>query len=212
MADRAFRAAMRARDVDSAARAHRVKAFSWGAYPGLVIGGLIAVGGSPLLGVVVMVSITAGVGGAALLLSNSVGGVVRGATNPHGRARPRDHSKADAFLARGDAVSAIAVLEASLEEFPDDPEALIRIARIRRDALADPSAALEAFRAARASGALSNSQMRVTIREMLDVARGLGEPARVAADLARQRDTFAGTEEADWAAMELAEVKRSIER
>ena len=54
--------------------------------------------------------------------------------------------------------------------------------------------------------------MRVTIREMLDLARGIGEPARVAADLARQRDAYAGTDEAEWAAAELAEVKRSIER
>ena len=163
-------------------------------------------------GILAMGGVFVGVGGGALLFSETMVGMVRGATNPRGVARPRDHSKAEAFLARGDPEAAMAVLRASLEEFPQDAAALLLVARIRRDALADPEGSLREFRRARDSGVLSQPEMRVTIREMLDLARGLGEPVLVAPDLARHRDRFVGTEEGGWAAEELAEVKRSIER
>jgi len=189
-----------------------MRAFGWASFPAFFIGVVVMGVHGFWTGLLTMGGIFFGVGGGALLVANTVGGTVRGATNPYGTAKPRDYSKADAFLARGDAISAIAVLDASLAEFPDDPEALIRIARIRRDALSDPVGALQAFREARASGALSTSQMRISIREMLEMARGMGEPARVAADLARQRDAYAGTDEGEWASTELADVKRSIER
>lgn len=212
LGDRMFKAAMRARTTNTVARAHRMKAFGFASFPALFIGGVVMVKIGLVPGLLVMGGIFLGVSGGALAFSELVSSSVRGATNPYGIPRARDHSKADAFLAKGDPVSALAVLDALLEEFPNDAEALIWIARIRRDDLSDPAGAIEAFRTARASGSLSTPQMRLTIREMVDLARGLGEPARVAADLARQRDAYAGTDEAEWATLELVEAKRSIKR
>ena len=210
--ERMFKAAMRRRDTDTVARGFRMKAFGWASFPALFIGGTVMVKIGLVPGLLAVGGIFFGVGGGALMFGEVVSRSVRGATNPYGSRRPTDHSRADTFLAKGDASTAIAVLEASLLEFPDDSGAMLRIARIRRDSLSDPEGAFEAFRVARASGALSTSEMRVSIREMLALTGRIGEPARIAPELARQRDAFPGTDESEWAAAELLEAKRSIDR
>lgn len=192
--------------------AERIRAFGWASFPALFLGGIVWMFFGTVPGVITMAGVFFGVAGLALAVAGTVGGAVRGATNPRARPRPTDHSKADTFAARGDALGAIAILQASLAEYPDDPAAHIRIARIRRDSLKDPEGSLDAFRAARDISAPTASEQRITMREMLDVAEAMGDPLRVAPDLARHRDAFAGTEEEEWAAAELAEVKRSLER
>jgi len=193
-------------------RAERLRAFGFASFPAFFLGGVIAMRFGVKAGLVTMFGVFLGVGGGAILFSDIVGGFVRAMTNPYGRRRPREHSRADALVQRGDPETAIAVLEASLEEFPDDPEALLRIARIRRRSLSDLPGAIEAFRKARASGLLSDYESRVSMREMLDIADELGDPARVAPDLARHRDAYEDSDEGRWAVEELAEIKRSIRR
>jgi hypothetical protein len=191
--------------------AERIRAFGWASFPAFFMGGVVWVSFGTLAGVLTMAGVFFGVAGVSLAFAGMVGGTMRGATNPRGRPRPTDHSKADTFAARGDPFGAIAVLEASLAEFPDDPAAYIRIARIRRDSLKDPEGALAAFRAARDISAPTASEQRITMREMVDLAEAMGDPLLVAPDLARHRDAFAGTEEEAWAAAELAEAKRALE-
>lgn len=196
-------------------RAFRTKAFAWGAFPGVFIGALIMGRFGLIQGVLVMVGITAFVGGSALMIAEMISGSVRGATNPRA-ARPRpSHSRAEALLVRGEHQAALDFLEASLAEFPDDAEAFIRIARIHRDALHDRDAALRWFRKGRTTGCFTDAQMRVTMREMRDLARSHPSEAAIdlvtiAPDLAQHRDHFAGTDEADWASRELAEAKKGM--
>ncbi len=199
-------------DTDSVERAFRTKAFAWGAFPGIFIGAVIMGRFGLITGVLAMLFITGFVGGGALLLGNLVGGSVRAATNPKRAGKRPSHSQAEALLVRGEHQAALDLLEVGLAENPDDSEAYLRIARIHRDAREDPDEALRWFRKGRASGCLSDPQMRVSMREIMDLARGKLDLTTIAPDLATHRDHFPGTEEGEWAARELAEVKRGMER
>lgn len=161
-----------------------------------------------MTGFFVMVVITLGAGGAAILLSEAVGAMVRGATNPAGRPGPGRHSGADALVVRGDPEAAIAVLRASLEEFPDDAEAMMKIAHILRNDVGDARRAITAFRRARMSGALSEGRMRLAMREMLELARSLDQSHMVVADLKEHQKLFEGTAEDVWASRELVRITR----
>jgi len=200
------------KDTDSVERAFRTKAFAWGAYPGLFIGAVIMGTSGLIAGIVAMLLITGVVGGGALLLGNLIGGSVRGATNPKRAGKRPSHSRAEALLVRGEHQEALDLLEVSLVENPDDAEAYLRIARIHRDARQDSDQALRWFRKGRASGCFTNPQMRVSMREIMDLARGTLDLAAIAPDLAMHRDHFPGTDEGEWAERELAEVKRGMER
>ena len=82
----------------------------------------------------------------------------------------------------------------------------MKIAHILRSEIRDPRRAIVAFRHARMSGALSEGQMRLAIREMLELARGLGQPHLVVADLQEHRRLYSGSAEEMWATRELAEA------
>ena len=197
------------RDVDGDQLARWLKALAWGAFPGLFIGALLGALEGPVVGIFAMVAITLGAGGFAILISETAGEAVRGVTNPRGRSRPGGHSGAEALVLRGEPEAAISVLRASLEEYPDDGHAMMKIAHILRSEIGDQRRAIVAFRHARMSGALSEGQMRLSIREMLELARGVGHPHLVVADLKEHRKLYSGTPEEIWATGELAKVRAS---
>ncbi len=200
--------AKRPRNVFSDDRARWFRGFAWGAFPGTFIGVVVLAKYGVVAGIAVFLLFTLGVGGVAIAVSETVGEMVRGVTDGKARPSPGTHSRADALLVRGDAKAAVDVLRASLEQFPDDPDAWLRIARIQRDEFERPREALVAFRRGRATGACTTAQMRLTMREMLETAGGLGQRHLVSADLEAHRDAFEGTEEAAWATRELDELSR----
>lgn len=194
------------RDVRGDRRARWFKALAWGGFPGLFIGALIGVLEGPLAGIFAMAAITLGAGGFAILISETAGEAVRGVTNPRGRSRPGRHSGAEALVMRGEPEAAISVLRASLEEYPDDGQAMMKIAHILRNEVGDARRAIVAYRHARMSGALSEGQMRLAIREMLELARGIDYLHLVVADLEEHRGRREGTSEEAWASRQLAEL------
>lgn len=197
---------------DSVRRAHRFKAFGWGACPGVFIGTVLIFTHGLTTGLMVMIGVTVFVGVSSLTFAHLAGGAVRATVNPHGPRRRSDHSRVDALLAGGDARMALDVLEVALQEDPHDAEAMVRIARIHRDVLGDACAALMWFRRGRASGCFDDGRMKVTLRELLELTRKMGDPVSAAPDLARHRDRFAGSDEGEWAARELAGLRAGMER
>ena len=196
------------RDVRSDDRARWLKGFAWGAFPGTFIGMVVLVVHGPVAGVVVFLVLTLGTGGVAMAVSESAGALVQGVTDPKGRPGPGAHSVVDALVMRGEVEEALTRLRISIESYPDDADARIRVARLLRDEMKDPRAALSAFREGRESECFTVRQMRVSMREMVELARSTGDLDAVLPDLAAHRERFAGTDEAAWAAGVLDELSR----
>lgn len=167
--------------------------------------------GSP--GLLALLGAVAGVGLLYVVIAGIVGASGRVASTvymPGGRgsaAPRREYSLAESLAARGRFEDAVSVFEEAVADHPDDPTPYLRIARISRDELDRPEDAVRWFRRARSEARLGEAELSLVSRELIELHRKRGEPAKAAPELARLAKMRAGTPEAAWAERELAEVK-----
>ena len=211
------------RDVDAGERALRFRAFTWTALGGLT--GAMAVPfavsrGNPdagflvllLAGVVGYVGTVAGMyaltmwwlGGAASIMDALV---FPGTSAPH----VVEYSLAESLVIRGQPERAAEVYEAACLEDPANPEPRARLGRVLRDQLNRPEEALEWLRAARDLCPERSGRDVLLTHEIVELlARRLEEPRRALPELARAAERWKGTRDGEWAAAELARLKRLV--
>jgi len=151
--------------------------------------------------------------GVALFITDSAGSAGSLLYAPSGQTTPRkrEHSQAESLVVRGRYMEAIDALEVALEEDPRDTGIHFRIARIYRDHLGRPEDAARWFRRVRSEGHLTAAEDLAALREYAELCiLKLADPGRVAADLARAAESLQGTPGGEWAARELAHVKRLL--
>ena len=117
----------------------------------------------------------------------------------------------ESLAARGRFQEAVDAYALAAAEEPDDPEPWLRIARIERGDLKRPQRALEALRAARTRAAADSQTAQMIGREIADLyLEDLGAPRRAMPELARLAAAHPDTPIGQWAARELADLKKSI--
>lgn len=122
------------------------------------------------------------------------------------------YSGPESLAVRGQFEQAVAAYEAAAAEEPADPEPWLRIARIERGDLKRPQRALEALRAARTRTPADSPTALMIGREIADIyLKDLGEPTRAMPELARLAAAHPDTPIGQWAARELAELKKSVD-
>lgn len=204
------------KDRDTGADAQRLQAAAWA----VITGTFGAIAGSMIARASGMPALVGGVAGvivgvllvlvAVPLIAERIG---RGATSilaPSGATTPAvpGFSRADSLLVRGRFDEAIAELERNAQLRPDDPHACLRLARVYRDQLKDFEQARRWFIEAR-SRAVDPGIEQLAVRELVEVlVRRMGEPGRALPELARFAELRRGTPAGDWAAAELAELRR----
>ncbi len=197
-------------DVDQSERTLEFKMALY-AIPGLFLGG---VGGGayahPILGAAL------GFGAMYGVVRLIVGGAGRAAGvlhNPSGRTTPHEneHSMAQSLLVRGLYDEAIDAYENAVAEDPTDAVPYVRLARLHRDQMSDPETALNWFKRALAQANVPARQAGLLRREVVElIVHGIGEPRRAAPLLARWAEEFSGSEEGEWAAARLTEIKATM--
>ena len=193
-------------------RSRLFHAAGWSLFPGIFTGAAVGYSrGSIMLGLSVMLAISVVVSGVALLISEGGGWFARRVSHPISIPYRFDHSGARALITRGEIEGGVQAFEEAAATSPEDPVPYIEFARVHRDHLGKHDSALLWFRRARDTGKLSTGEARVVMREILELARKhLDNPLRVAPDLAKHSHQFEGTDEAEWAVRELAEMKAAL--
>lgn len=202
-------------------RSRLMVALAWSAFPGVFLGMALGIayarshgwaGSTGLaLGAVLVVAFTALFATVALLIAESGGWAAGRMAHPTGVPYRFDHSAARALLVRGQVDEAAAAFEAAVVTHPTDPAPRLELARLHRDLRGQPDVALRWFRRAREAEQLTTGEARVVMREILELARKqLGDPMRAAPDLALHAERWAGSDEGEWAARELAELKAEM--
>lgn len=131
----------------------------------------------------------------------------RGASTPG----HREYSFAESLAARGRYEQAAEEYENNAAQYTDDPEPLLRLARLQRDALRQPEAAAASFQRALAASGIEPGLEVLTRRELIelylhhmkDARRALPELEHLAARVRRTADV-------EWARRELAELQRTL--
>ncbi len=127
-----------------------------------------------------------------------------GHTTPH----PTEYSLARSLATRGDIDAAIETYEAAIAADPGDPQPYLEIARLQRDAKAQPAEALVWLRRARGAQRLTRGLDALIVRELAELCEfRLHEPLRASADLAQLARSHAGTPEGDWARLTLERIR-----
>jgi tetratricopeptide (TPR) repeat protein len=203
----------RARDVDAAARARALKAGVWALGAGLPIGGFGGyAAGHPVLGMLLGPAVIL----AGVMAIQAMAG--RGASllyMPSGSSTPaaKGYSKAEALAVRGDYEAAIVAYQAAILDTPNEAEPYLRIARLYRDELKQPEAALPWLRQALSDAKLSRGQEIMTLREVSELLIGHAEdPRRAAPDLARLAEAYPNTRHGAWAREQLARIKADMQK
>ena len=206
----------RARDVDAAAQARRVRALL-GSAPGALLG-LIAgiramsLSDSPLAILFPVIGLL--IGAAAIFfvvtLISETGGKVGSALHlPSGRTTPHkaEHSQAQSLAVRGAYSEAADAYELSILEHPKDSEPYIQLARLHRDHLDDMERAVRWFRKALRDADISSGKEIMISREIVEIyTHRLGEPAMAGPYLARIAEKYPKTPDGQWAERELDEL------
>jgi tetratricopeptide (TPR) repeat protein len=207
------------RDVDSAQRAFRLKAAAWALPAGLIgvfAGGFAAsLGGWPVAAGAVIGGLTFPIVVAlvALGMADRVANAATSLLWGSGRSTPArpEYSLVDALAALGRYDEALAELERCAAERADDPEPLIRGARLLRDTAKRYDEAAQWFRRALAAGGMSPALEVQLLRELVELHRDrLHAPRGVLSDLARFAHQHRGMPEANWARAQVAEIKRLL--
>lgn len=121
------------------------------------------------------------------------------------------YSGPESLAVRGRFEEAIDAYEVAAGEEPHDPEPWLRIARIERSDLKRPARAIEALRTARTRVAPESQTAMMIGRQIAEVLmHDSGDPARAMPELARLAAAFPDTPTGQWAARELAELKRTM--
>lgn len=196
------------KDVDAAARAQRLHAWTWslyggiplGAGAGLLMGNLllgILLGPFVIYGVVVGIAALSGRGASILYMPS-------GSTTP----KKKEYSRAKALEVRGEYEGAIRAYEVEILDAPEVAEPYLRIARLFRDERKDPDSAARWFRRAQREAKLSSGEAIRTHRELAEIfLHVLKEPRKATPDLARLAEAYPHTPDGKWAAEELARIK-----
>lgn len=202
------------KDRDAAEGVTRLRAITnglFGAALGALLGFFLTQKGAPVWVVPICVAVgwvTVSLG--ALWIVSSAGSAVSTLYTPSGTATPhrKEHSRAEALVARGMYQEAVDALELAVGDDPGDPGPYLRIARIHRDHLGKPEEAARWFRRALREATLPAGQAFLTRRELVELyAHRMGAPEKALPELARMAEELAGTPEGEWAAAELREIK-----
>jgi len=189
------------RDTDVFERIGRINIAVW-----IVIGVLGALVFSPIFVFVPVV---------LPLIQLVAGRIARTVYDPTGSRVPSRpaYSGPESLAVRGRYEDAINAYEAAAREEPGDPEPWLRIARIERGDLKRPQRALEAFRTARARVAEGSPTALMIGREIADIyLTDLHEPTRAMPELARLAASSPDSPIGQWAARELADLKKTVDR
>lgn len=196
------------KDVDAAARAQKLQAWTWslyggiplGAGAGLLMGNLllgILLGPFVIYGVVVGIAALSGRGASILYMPS-------GSTTP----KRKEYSRARALEVLGEHEGAIRAYEAEILDAPGVAEPYLRIARLFRDERKDPDSAARWFRRAQREARLSSGEAIRTHRELAEIfLHVLKEPRKATPELARLAESYPHTQDGRWAAEELARIK-----
>lgn len=215
---RSFTAPSGRRDRDLARDAILFRALTGGA-PGFLLGALLGfflvVQGKPLwVGVVS----TLGVGGLVVLsiflITVKSGEAAAVLYAPSGRSTPprKEYSAAESLVARGRYREAVTAFELAVADDARDPTPYLRVARIYRDHLDQLEDGARWFRRALRESDLATGPGAFAVRrELVELfVHRLRTPGRAAPELARMAEEHAGSPEGEWAARELADVKRML--
>lgn len=206
------------RDRDLARDAILFRALVGGG-PGLLLGAILGVflvtQGKPLwVAVATTVVVPAFVVISTLLITARSGDAARVLYAPSGRSTPhrKEYSGAESLVARGRYEDAITAFELAIAEDPRDPTPYLRVARIYRDQLGRLEDCARWFRRALREADLQAAPAALAVRrELVELfVHRMKTPGRAAPELARMAEDWAGTPEGEWAARELADVKRSL--
>ncbi|MEX0907722.1 MAG: hypothetical protein WD054_05280 [Gemmatimonadota bacterium] len=206
-------------DDNVADQVHLIRVFAYGAWLG-IIGMIVGVlvggryGYDPFLsalsgfmsGMVLSGLIT-------LVLSGGAGGLAGRLYMPGRSSMPpsRQYSLGDSLVARGRFDDAAAEFERAAGCYPDDPDPPLRLARLLRDSMQRPEDSLRWFRNAIARRGCDSGVQALAIREIAEICKHrLRQPERALPDLARLADTQAGTPAADWASLEMQDIRRAM--
>ncbi|TVR67423.1 MAG: hypothetical protein EA422_00455 [Gemmatimonadales bacterium] len=211
----------RLRDLDAAQRGLVLRAVGWGGIPGAAIGAAVGwfltldarppiPAAAILLGAALLATVATVV---PILLAGSAGKAALLALGSSGRApaRRKEYSFAQSLVARGLFEKAIDAYQEEVARAPADPEPYLRIGRLLRDELGRPDEAAAWLRRARRDAVMSPGQELILSRELVELYRNrLGRPEKALPELARMAERFAETPDGEWAARELAELKRGM--
>jgi hypothetical protein len=208
------------RDVDSAERAFRIKAGAYAAVIGIVgigLGVLAATrsGLSPLLGVAGGVGAGAATYLVVMYVSERMGGVAASLYRPSGSSTPaiREYSFADSLVARAMIAEAVAEYGRLSAQYPEDPEPLLRRARVQRDYQKAYGDAAVTFKQVLAITTLKPETRLATLRELVELhVQRQRDPRAALPHLARIAETFSGTAAAEWARTELRDIKQGMQQ
>lgn len=209
------------RDLDAAQRGLVLRAVGWGGLPGAAMGGFVGwyltLGQRPpipaagiLLGAVLLATVATII---PIVLAGCAGRAALLALGSSGRApaRRKEYSFAQSLVARGLFEKAIAAFEEEVARDPRDPEPYLRIGRILKDELGRPEEAATWLRKARREAEMSPGQEILLSRELVELYRNrLGRPEKALPELARVAERFGGTPDGEWAARELAQLKKEL--
>jgi len=210
------------KDVDAAARARKLQALGWALYGGVPLGGMAGFLAGRALGPTgawVPVLLVLGLALGPILVFSLAMGVAevagKGASTlymPSAKGtRKKEYSRAQALVVRGEYEDAIRAFEVEILDEPSEPEPYLRIARIHRDQLKDHDQALTWFRRATREAELSGGQEIRTRREIAEIfLHHKRESRKAAPELARLVEGYGTTPDGEWAAAELARIKKEI--
>jgi tetratricopeptide (TPR) repeat protein len=155
-----------------------------------------------IFGIVVGITSLSGRGASVLYMPS-------GFTTP----RRKEFSRAKALEVRGELHEAIREYQEAIRAAPEDAEPYLRIARLCRDDLRDPDAAVQWFRRAQREARLSEGQVIRVHRELAEIfLYSIGQSRKAAPELARLAEAYPSTADGRWAALELAHLKEEMAR
>lgn len=207
------------RDTDSGEQANRLLILTWSLVAGLV-GGLAGLLVARSNGWATAPTMIAGFFSGALLAYFGVGffsDLTADAAStiyaPGGGRTPGplEYSHAESLVARARYDEALRVYQRHAAEHPEDPEPLLRIARLYRDRLEDNDHAARYLREARDTAEDRGIRLLAT-RELIELyTNRMGQPMRALPELARLAGEYPDQPTGAWAARELARLKKEPE-
>lgn len=145
-----------------------------------------------------------------LAIANSAGSAASTLYSPASGApaRTKEHSRAESLVARGLYEDAVSAFELAVLEDPSDPTPYLRIARVYRDHLGRYEDAARWFRRAVREASAPPGAAFLARKELVEIyTHRMGTPERALPELARMAEELAGTQEADWAAAQIRDIK-----
>ena len=207
---------MKLKDVNSAERAFKLRAF---AYSFMVV--FVATAASGLLGVPIILGFLGGLAAGGLAYFGSLFIAERGARvgasiyQPSGSTTPpvREYSLADSLVARGLTDQAAEAYQLLSEDYPEDPEPRLRHARLLRDKAQRYDDAAQIFKSILTIPNLKSETELVVLRELVELCtHKLRQPQRALPHLARIAQKFGGTPPGEWAREETRAIKQQMQQ